>query len=122
MTQAMHQILIIEDSDAAADATVARFQDGFDEAAFHGMMRSYGMIDAEIGAENSFTARARTGITAPHIAGSPDTITRRMIQLMQDCDLDGIMLIVPDYGTGLKRFGAEIMPALRRHFSADFTP
>ena len=111
------QILIIEDTDAAGEATVVRFKDGFDEEAFFGMMRSYGMIDAEIGRENAFTARARTGITAPHIAGSPATVISRLTQLMHHCDLDGMMLIFPDYQTGLLRFGAEILPALRKHFA-----
>lgn len=110
-------ILVIEDTDEAAAATVARFREGFDEAAFFGMMRSYGMIDAEIGRENAFTARARSGITAPHIAGSPGTITRGMIQAMDHGVLDGMMLIFPDYHTGLRRFGAEILPALRERFS-----
>nr|WP_321983922.1 LLM class flavin-dependent oxidoreductase [uncultured Lichenicoccus sp.] len=110
-------ILVIEDSDAAAEATVAHYRSGFDEGAFYGMLRSYGMIDAEIGRENAFTARARSGITAPHIAGSPETVTRRMTGLMQQCDLDGMMLIFPDYQAGLRRFGADILPALRRHFT-----
>ncbi|WP_428374306.1 LLM class flavin-dependent oxidoreductase [Lichenicoccus sp.] len=109
-------ILIIEDSDAAGDATVARFREGFDEGAFQGMLRSYGMIDAEIGRENAFTARARTGITGPYVAGSPDTVTRRMTQMMERCDLDGMMLIFPDYKLGLRRFGDEILPALRKRF------
>lgn len=111
-------ILVIEDSDAEADATIERFRAGFDEEAFYGMMRSYGMIDAEIGRENAFTARARTGITAPHAAGSPATIAARMTQLIEHSDLDGMMLIFPDYQSGLARFGAEILPSLRARFEA----
>ncbi len=115
-------ILIIEDTDLAAEATIAHYRSGFDEAAFYGMMRSYGMIDAEIGHENAFTARARTGITAPHIAGSPETVTRRMTELMERCDLDGMMLIFPDYQAGLRRFGAGILPALRARFATPGAP
>ena len=111
-------ILIIEDSDKAGDATVARFRDGFDEGAFQGMLRSYGMIDAEIGRENVFTARARTGITAPYLAGSPETITRRMTETIENCALDGLMLIFPDYQAGLRRFGHQILPVLRQRFPA----
>ena len=111
-------ILIIEDSDAAGEATVARYRQGFDEGAFHGMLRSYGMIDAEIGRENAFTARARTGITGPYVAGSPGTVIGRMTRMMEHCDLDGVMLIFPDYQAGLRRFGNEILPALRERFHA----
>ncbi len=110
-------ILVIEDTDAQADATLLRFHEGFDEEAFRGMMRSYGMIDAEIGRENAFTARARSGIMAPHVAGSPATITRRMIELLEAAELDGMMLVFPDYEAGLRRFGASILPALRAHFT-----
>ncbi len=111
-------ILVIEDSDEAAEATLRLYREGFDEEAFRGMMRSYGMIDAEIGRENAFTARARSGLMAPHAGGSPQTILRRMIQLMENCELDGMMLIFPEYHSGLRRFGAEILPALRAHFDA----
>jgi pyrimidine oxygenase len=107
-------ILVIEDSDSAAAATLDRFRAGFDEAAFRGMLRSYGMIDAEIGHENSFTARARSGLMAPHAAGSPATIAARMEALFERCDLDGMMLIFPDYPTGLRRLGSEILPRLGR--------
>ncbi len=110
-------ILVIEDSDDAAAATLTRFRDGFDEEAFRGMLRSYGMIDAEIGRENAFTARARSGITAPHAAGSPETITRRMTELLEGATLDGMMLIFPDYDAGLRRFAAGILPALRTRFA-----
>ena len=109
-------MLVIEDTDIAAEATLAHYREGFDEEAFRGMMRSYGMIDAEIGKENAFTARARSGLMAPHVEGCPDTIIRRMIHLIEDCELDGLMLIFPEYLYGLRRFGTEILPALRAHF------
>ena len=106
-------ILVIEDTDEDAAATLAHFRPGFDEGAFAGMLRSYGLIDAEIGHENSFTARARSGLMAPHAAGSPRTIARRMQELFDRCDLDGMMLIFPDYPAGLRRLGDEILPKLR---------
>jgi pyrimidine oxygenase len=112
-------ILVIEDSDEAAAATLQLYREGFDEEAFRGMMRSYGMIDAEIGRENAFTARARSGLMAPHAEGSPQTILRRMIELMENCQLDGLMLIFPEYHSGLRRFGAEILPALRARFAIE---
>jgi pyrimidine oxygenase len=107
-------ILVIEDSDAAAAATLDHYRAGFDEGAFRGMLRSYGMIDAEIGRENSFTARARSGLMAPHVAGNPGTIAARMEAMFERCDLDGMMLIFPDYPIGLRRLGSEILPRLGR--------
>ena len=109
-------ILIVEDTDAEAQATVARFREGFDAEAFRNLMRSYGMIDTETGRENAFTASARSAILAPHAAGSPTTVTERIAVLMETASLDGLMLIFPEYISGLRRLGAEILPALRRRF------
>ncbi len=109
-------ILIIEDSDAEAEATVARFREGFDAEAFGNLMRFYGMIDVEAGRENAFTASARSAILAPHAAGSPATVTDRMSSLMETASLDGLMLIFPEYLDGLRRLGDEILPTLRCRF------
>ena len=111
-------ILIIEDTDAAAEATVARFREGFDAEAFGNLMRSYGMIDTEIGRENAFTASARSAILAPHAAGSPATVADRISTLMETAALDGLMLIFPEYLDGLRRLGDEILPTLRDRFGA----
>ncbi len=111
-------ILVIENTDAQAAATVAHFREGFDAEAFGNLMRSYGMIDAEIGRENAFTASARSAILAPHAAGSPATVAERMGTLVETCSLDGLMLIFPDYIGGLRRFGADILPALRQRFAS----
>ena len=74
------------------------------------------MIDAAIGQENAFTASARSAILAPHAAGSPATVAARMAAVMEAAALDGLMLIFPDYLDGLRRLGAEILPALRQRF------
>ena len=115
-------ILVIEDSDAAAEAALRHYRDGFDEEAFCGMLRSYGMIDSEIGHENSFTARARSGLMAPCAAGHAVSIIERMTHLLENCALDGLMLIFPDYHAGLRRLGAEILPVLRPRFAAKARP
>ena len=36
---------------------------------------------------------------------------------MTECELDGLMLIFPDYVEGLAMFGGEILPALRSVFA-----
>ena len=111
-------ILVIEDSDAAAEATLAHYRQGFDAEAFRGMLRSYGMIDAEIGHENAMTGRARSGLMAPCAAGSAATVCERMTELLEGCALDGLMLVFADYAEGLRRFGRLVLPALRARFGA----
>jgi len=109
-------IIVQGDTDADAAAMVESFRAGFDEAGFLNMMRAYGVIDAEIGKENAMTARARSGFMAPHIAGSAATVTARIQQVIDDADLDGLMLIFPDYEPGLKALARDVLPALRARY------
>ncbi|MBS0961264.1 LLM class flavin-dependent oxidoreductase [Acetobacter thailandicus] len=111
-------IIVQEETDAEAENTMNVFREGFDEEGFRNMLRSYGMIDAEIGKENAMTARARTGFMAPRIAGSSATIIKRIEQVIDETGLDGLMLIFPDYEKGLKNLAKEVLPALRARYSA----
>ncbi|GAJ29556.1 LLM class flavin-dependent oxidoreductase [Acidomonas methanolica] len=111
-------IIVQGETDAEADAMMDVFRDGFDAEGFRNMLRAYGVIDAEIGKENAMTARARTGFMAPHIAGSAETIVRRIEQIIDDTDLDGLMLIFPDYEDGLKKLARNVLPALRARYGA----
>lgn len=108
--------LVIGETDAQAQALAEQYRAGFDEGAFRGMLRAYGFLDAEIGKENAFTRKARTGFIAEHAAGSPDTIAAHLIELLDTCDLDGLMLIFPDYLQGLPVFAEAILPKIRAHF------
>ncbi|GBQ18685.1 LLM class flavin-dependent oxidoreductase [Gluconacetobacter sacchari] len=109
-------IIVQGETDEAAEAMMDTFRDGFDEEGFRNMMRAYGMIDAEIGKENAMTARARSGFMAPHIAGSAGTVVARIQQVIDDADLDGLMLIFPDYERGLTALAADVLPALRARY------
>ena len=108
--------LVIGETDAAAQAQADGFREGFDEEACKGMMRAYGFLDAEIGKENAFVQKARSGFMAAHVIGSADTITKRLIELLDHCALDGLMLIFPDYLAAMPVFAREIMPRLRARF------
>jgi pyrimidine oxygenase len=108
--------LVIGDTDAAAQAEAESYRAGFDEGAFRGMMRAYGMIDSEIGKENSFTASARSGFMSARIVGSADTVAARLADLIDQCRLDGVMLIFPDYLRGIPLFSERILPRLRARF------
>lgn len=111
-------IIVQGETDAEAEATMNVFREGFDAEGFRNMLRAYGVIDAEIGKENAMTARARTGFMAPHIAGSAETIVKRIEQVIDDTDLDGLMLIFPDYEHGLKKLSKDVLPALRARYGA----
>jgi pyrimidine oxygenase len=108
--------LVIGDTDAAAHAQADLFRSGFDEEACFGMMRAYGFLDQEIGRENAFVQSARSGFMSARIIGSPQTVGTRMIEMLDHCDLDGVMLIFPDYLASMPIFAAEIMPRIRNAF------
>jgi pyrimidine oxygenase len=108
--------LVIGETDAAAQAQADHFRAGFDMEACKGMMRAYGFLDAEIGKENSFVAKARSSFMSAHIIGSADTVAKRLIALIDYCALDGIMLIFPDYLKSMPIFAREIMPQIRARF------
>jgi pyrimidine oxygenase len=117
--------LVIGDTDAEAEAQAALFRAGFDEGALHGMMRAYGFLDAEIGKENAFTASARSGFMAARLIGSAETVTRRLIEMLDVCQLDGMMLIFPDYLAGIPLFAEKVLPHIRARFpghAAQATP
>ena len=110
--------LVIGATDAEAQVQADHFRAGFDQEACYGMMRAYGFIDAEIGKENSFVESARSGFMSAHIIGAPDTVGRRVIEILERCDLDGMMLIFPDYLASMPIFAREILPQIRARFPA----
>jgi pyrimidine oxygenase len=108
--------LVIGETDQEAEAQAALFREGFDEGALQGMMRAYGFLDAEIGKENAFTKSARSGFMAAKIIGSADTVAARLIELLDTCQLDGMMLIFPDYLKGIPLFAEKVLPTIRARF------
>jgi len=108
--------LVIGKTDAEAQAEADYYREGFDMEACKGMMRAYGFLDAEIGKENSFVQNARSSFMSAKIIGSAQTVANRLIELIEKCDLDGIMLIFPEYLAGMQVFAREILPQLRARF------
>jgi pyrimidine oxygenase len=110
--------LVIGDTDAEAQAMAARYVEGFDEGAWRGMMQAYGFLDSEIGKQNDFTTKSRSGFMSTHLIGSPQTIAGRLSDMLGEGELDGAMLIFPDYIAGVPLFAEQVMPVLRARFPA----
>ncbi len=111
-------ILVIGDTDAEAEAQAEHFRAGFDFEACKGMMRAYGFLDAEIGKENAFVMNARSSFMAARIVGSAATVAARLMDMLERCHLDGMMLIFPDYLHSIPIFATEILPQIRARFPA----
>ncbi|MEZ5937951.1 MAG: LLM class flavin-dependent oxidoreductase [Hyphomonadaceae bacterium] len=101
--------VIHDDTDAKADAMLSHFEDGRDMGAIMAQMKSWGMEPEKIA-----SMAGKIGASQNHtIVGSPATCREKLESYLDYCELDGVMLIFPDYVTGLEMFGAEILPKLR---------
>ena len=49
--------------------------------------------------------------------GAPSTCAEQVEQFLREAELDGLMLIFPDYVEGLTVFGNEMLPGLRAAFA-----
>ena len=106
--------VIHEDTDDKAQALLQHFEDGRDLGAITTQMRSWGMDPEKIA-----DAAKRIGASQNHtVVGSPATCRELVEQYLEYCELDGVMLIFPDYVKGLEMFGSEILPKLRERYGA----
>ena len=100
--------LIYAETDAKAEALVERYRDGADMGAIINMLRSWGLTPERLAtvAASQGPFMTFTGV------GSPATCAEQVEEFLTTCEMDGLMLIFPDYVEGLKMFGSEIMPRL----------
>ena len=107
-TYAMCTIVHAE-TDAAAKALVERYRAGVDMGAVIEMLKHWGVPPERL----AQTAERQGAFMTQTAVGSPATCREQIEAALDHDELDGLMLIFPDYGEGLAMFGAEILPALR---------
>lgn len=106
-------MIVMDDTDAEAEARVRHYQDGVDMAAIENMAKRYGVAwDGKLSGMAAKPA-ANKGLMNDPVVGSPDTILEKMDAVLETSDLDGLMLLFPDYVADLDAFGEAIMPKLR---------
>jgi pyrimidine oxygenase len=103
-------------TDAEAEAKVERYRAGADAEAIANMAAGYGKKPD--GKESALVSRARDVFMSSVIHGAPDTIRQKIEHTLSSGDVDGMMLIFPDYIEDLKVFGTDILPRLRRNVMA----
>jgi len=72
------------------------------------MLRSWGVPPDRLSA----VAETQGPFMTQTMVGSPATCAEKVEHFTRYCELDGLMMIFPDYVEGLKMFGAEILPRL----------
>jgi pyrimidine oxygenase len=107
-TYAMCTIVHAE-TDAKAEALVETYCNGVDMGAVIEMLKSWGVPPDRI----TTVAQQQGAFMTPTAVGSPATCSHVLEEFLVDAELDGVMLIFPDYVEGLKMFGADILPNLR---------
>ncbi|NQE64917.1 LLM class flavin-dependent oxidoreductase [Caulobacter sp. RHG1] len=105
--------VIHAESDAAAQALARRYAEGADMGAILAMLQSWGVPADRLQA----TAEKQGAFLTQTVIGSPASCREQIQAFMTDCELDGLMLIFPDYAEGLAMFGSEILPHLREAFA-----
>jgi len=70
------------------------------------------------GSRNGLVVRAREGFMSSRVAGGPATLCQRIEETIRTGDLDGLMLIFPDYLPDMEMFGRDVLPQLRQRFAA----
>jgi len=106
-TYAMCTVIYAE-TDAKAEALVDYYREGADMGAIINMLRSWGVPPDRLSA----VADAQGPFMTQTVVGSPATCAEKVEHYASYAELDGLMLIFPDYVEGLKMFGSEILPRL----------
>jgi pyrimidine oxygenase len=106
-------MVVMDDTDTQAQARVAHYQDGVDMQAIENMAKRYGVAwDGKLSGMAAKPA-ANRGLMNDPVVGSPTTILEHMDALLDTSDIDGLMLLFPDYHADLAAFGEAVMPQLR---------
>jgi pyrimidine oxygenase len=101
--------MVHAETDAAAEAAVRRYNEAADFGAIANMLRSWGVAQGSAADER---ARGMPACNTQMAIGSPSTCAEQLETFIEECALDGVMLIFPDYVEGLDMFGREVLPRL----------
>jgi pyrimidine oxygenase len=107
-TYAMCTVVYAE-TDAKAEALAEHYREGVDMGAVIEMLKSWGVPPERL----SDVAKQQGAFMTHTAVGSPATCSDLIEDFLTYCELDGVMLIFPDYVEGLRMFGADILPGLR---------
>jgi pyrimidine oxygenase len=110
-------MVVLGDTDEEAAAKCAHYNAGADDEAIDFMLGMYGLDTAKDGSSADVVRNHAKGRSAFYgggtpLAGSPETVARRLDEIAAIEGVAGIMLIFDDFLDGLDRFGDQVMPLL----------
>ncbi|PZU40354.1 MAG: LLM class flavin-dependent oxidoreductase [Microbacterium sp.] len=100
------------ETDAEAERLAERYGEGLDREALGNMRRSWGW-DPQRALSWAQGAKGEEAFQTPFVTGDAGTIAERVLTILNTAELDGLMLIFPEYLEGLTAFGETVLPVLR---------
>ncbi|MGG7510490.1 LLM class flavin-dependent oxidoreductase [Plantibacter sp. YIM 135249] len=113
--------VVMDETDAAAERRVAQIAEGVDVGALANMRVSWGM-PRDRATSWTQSATGQDAFQTPYVAGSPDSVLSHITTVVEGAELDGLMLIFPDYHADLPVFGETVLPLLRAQDAAVIAP
>jgi pyrimidine oxygenase len=104
--------VVVDETDAAAEARAVEYGRGLDREALANMRRSWG-IPADRALAWAEGASGEQAFQTAYVTGSPETVAAHIRSVVDTAGLDGLMLIFPDYLADLPVFGERVLPLLR---------
>ncbi|MBB2902752.1 pyrimidine oxygenase [Kineococcus radiotolerans] len=104
--------VVLDETDAAAEARFREHGRGYDAEAITNMKLSWGLpLDRAM----SMTAgdEAHEAFQTAVVVGGPASVAEQVLTHVHETGLDGLMLIFPDYLQDLPAFGELVLPTLR---------
>ncbi|WP_083751813.1 LLM class flavin-dependent oxidoreductase [Saccharothrix sp. ALI-22-I] len=100
------------ETDAEAKENVRRWGEGVDREALAAMQASWGIpaTQARAWAEG---ATGEAAFQTPYVSGCAETVIEHITTIVREAELDGLMLIFPEYDQDMLLFGETVLPALR---------
>ncbi len=109
--------VVQDETDAGAQQKVREWGAGVDREALASMRASWGIPEQQARAWAD-GAVGEDAFQTPYVAGSAETVTDHIESIVDHCELDGLMLIFPEYDQDMLLFGETVLPALRQHDAA----
>lgn len=109
--------VVQDDTDELAARKAKEWGAGLDREALTRMRSTWGIPEdqARAWAEH---AEGEAAFQTAYVTGSARTVTSHIEYIVREADLDGLMLIFPEYDQDMVLFGETVLPALRAHDEA----
>lgn len=105
-------------TDAEAEARAEHYRQGVDLETVQGMMSGYREAPRQDGQAHTLALRAQQAFFISTVVGSADTLRRKIVDTLRTADLDGIMLVFPDFIEDQRFFGERVLPGIREDLQA----